>query len=114
MTEDILDAEQLCEKYDANLKHCIEFSVSPGWLPLVNRLMAQLVAECPDVQIWQCKSKLGLRMYAGHGTRETKGVERLIADAEHDSRSICQHCGEPGKLIGWNVWCPKHEADRNV
>ena len=107
----MLTLEELAEKYDRHLKHCIEFDVQPGWLQLANRLLAALVAADPEIQIYQVKAKQGLTCYTDSSV-ELK-PHRLTSNAFRESQHICQWCGEPGELIGWNVWCPTHAVPAN-
>jgi hypothetical protein len=103
----------------AYLDHPVMISPPVGWVPLVLKLNEDLVAILPDYTIAQVKEKFaGLRYYI-----DSFGVAKddprialareLIAEAESDSQSICQVCGEPGRFrdVSWNATlCDKHAS----
>lgn len=94
--------EQLEREYAANLVRCFDFSVPVGWLPLVTRLLERLTEVQPYIDIAQVKAKCGLTVYTDNAT---DAAQWLIDKAFRASQHICQGCGEPGKLSGFNVWC---------
>ena len=65
------------------------------------------------VQVRQIKEKFGgLRFYYDGGDEQVFGMVRM---AESWASTICEQCGEPGKLRGggWiQTLCDKHEAER--
>jgi len=81
--------------------------VGPGWSSLIDRIYDKLPKRTLVLQV---KEKFGgLRFYIGYGSKRTFD---LIDKAEHDSYTICEVCGEPGKLredLGWILTlCDKH------
>lgn len=76
--------------------------VGTGWMPLVNRLLDDLLELGWDGKVYQVKEKLGgLRFYIGAGSDE---VHERIHQAEDESYSVCEVTGKPGKLrpdLGW-------------
>ena len=90
-------------------KGCCGAGVGQGWMPLVIALDEELSTHCPDYVIEQIKEKFGgLRYYTSGVDIET---QELIANAEDKSYSICETCGEVGKLRkgGWlKTACDKH------
>lgn len=88
------------------------FDCGDGWLDLIEELankLEPLIVKCiedhPDEKDWapscaQVKEKYGgLRFYM---YSESQEMSKLIDKAEHISFSICENCGEPGKLRGDN------------
>jgi hypothetical protein len=92
--------------------------VGPGWLPLLERLAADLAALGWNRDLHQLKEKLGgLRFYTGRATQE---INDRIEQAEKESFTICEHCGAPGRpREGRTAWikttcdaCLKTELER--
>ena len=74
--------------------------VGDGWFELIKELSAKL--NPLGVVASQVKEKYGtLRFYVYHGTDEAFD---LIDEAEDKSATICELCGEPGKLYS-EGWC---------
>jgi hypothetical protein len=85
------------------------FSCGYGWWPLLKQLCSDLTelinqSDLPEedkaIPVHQIKEKFGgLLYYVGnyHESLDKKARE-LISKAEHDSFSICEECGSPGKL----------------
>ncbi len=72
--------------------------VGPGWVPILDRLAADLVAMGWDRDLRQVKEKFGtLRFYIGRGT---VGMEARIAEAERESAITCEECGGAGAARG--------------
>ena len=72
--------------------------VEDGWVPLLDRLAAELVALGWDRDLHQCKEKFGgLRFYVGANTAE---MAAAIERAEQESLNTCAKCGMPGMLMG--------------
>lgn len=95
-------------------KHGIEqprggSQVGDGWLPLIDKLCADLVAAGWDRCCEQVKEKFGgLRFYIRNGDTH---LRYLIDQAERKSFTICETCGEPGSLrtnTWWKTACEKH------
>jgi hypothetical protein len=76
----------------------IKAQVGPGWGPLLEELVNDLLALGWDGTVWQVKEKFGgLRFYIGSASDE---VWERIVKAEKKSFEICEHCGKPGKPDG--------------
>lgn len=87
--------------------------VGQGWVPLLDRLAADLVAMGWDRDLHQVKEKFStLRFYVGRSTR--KMTQRIRA-AEAESARTCCECGcevsvdadSPDAVPGW---CPRCRA----
>lgn len=78
----------------------------PGWLPLVEELVQDLIKMGWDKDLHQIKEKFGtLRFYIGEDTPE---MRTRIMDAEKRTLSICDTCGAFAQLIkrpNWVVRC---------
>lgn len=86
--------QRMFEKYPKNFANCYDFSIGEGWNDLVERLIDQVIALDPEIQIDQIKEKFGgLRFYTG-GT--TDDVHYLIECAEDASERTCDVCGSEG------------------
>ena len=90
---------------DEGLYSGFDGRVGPGWLPLLNRLAADLVALGWDRDLHQVKEKFGtLRFYVG---LSTEAIDARIAEAEAESARTCETCGGPGERsedeerVGW-------------
>jgi hypothetical protein len=76
-------------------KDQIKRCVGPGWGPLLDKLVDDLLALGWDGYVAQVKEKFGgLRFYIGCATDE---VFSRIDQAEEESFRICEECGSPGK-----------------
>jgi hypothetical protein len=86
-----------------------------GWFPLIEKLVEDLIALGWDREVAQIKEKFGgLRFYIGSGTQ---AIFERISKAEEESYTICETCGEPGKLRGggWlKTLCDGHGAGKPV
>lgn len=93
------------------LKSRFWIGVGDGWLPLVHDLIEDLIKLGWDKQICQVKEKFGgLRFYINGAI---PAIHERIAKAEHDSYSICEACGQPGKprAGSWTkTLCDFHES----
>jgi hypothetical protein len=90
------------------------FDCEVGWYPLIQKLIEDLIVLGWDKNISQVKEKFGgLRFYIGSGTEEI--FERII-QAEKESYSICEICGEPGESRRVNGWyytlCDTHHQEK--
>jgi hypothetical protein len=97
------DATQQITAMDQGLYSGFDGSVGPGWIPLLDRLAADLVALGWDRRLLQVKEKYGgLCFYSAGGTSE---MEARISQAEQESEQICESCGAPGRArsdaSGW-------------
>ena len=90
------------------------FDCNEGWYPLIQKLIEDLVALGWDKQVTQVKEKFGgLRFYVNSCTTEM--LDRIL-EAEKESYSICEDCGEPGELrkdLGWYfTLCDTHYHEK--
>ena len=89
-------------------------TVGEGWVLILDRLAADLVAMGWDRNLMQVKEKFGeLRFSIGSGT--DKMFER-IDQAEEESANTCEQCGQPGvtRPGGWLLTlCDACDAKRN-
>jgi hypothetical protein len=81
-----------------------------GWASLYQPLIDRCQAE--GVAVYQIKEKFGgLRFYVGEASFDLLDA---IDEAEEKSFTICEKCGEPGKLTSVRGWmktlCEKHSA----
>ncbi len=85
--------------------------IGEGWKPLVYKLYDNLILEGWDRELHQVKEKFGgLRFYIGNTSDK---IKELIQQAEEESFTICEYCGEPGELNGkrWlKTTCDKHRG----
>lgn len=73
-------------------------TVGEGWVPVLDRLAADLVALGWDRDLHQIKEKFGgLRFYTGQTTPE---MDRRIDQAEAECWQTCENCGAPGEAKG--------------
>lgn len=78
--------------------------VSEGWWPLIASLNESLAAIDPDYKVMQVKEKFGtLRYYIETDTlrddpEKYEQMDQLIYEAENESSSTCEKCGDPGEL----------------
>ena len=88
------------------------FCVGNGWFGLIKSLIEDLNELGWDKQTCQVKEKFGgLRFYINSGTSD---IHRRILQAETDSYTICEKCGEPGKIRnnGWYLTlCDNHKRE---
>jgi|SRR5690606_903362 len=91
-----------------------------GWWPLINRLCSDISTEVdklglegndktkPSVTVAQIKEKFGgLRYYVDFENSDEsfmKKINALIHEAEEKSFTICEMCGEPGKMAAKKSW----------
>ena len=86
----------------------ISGGVGPGWAPLVDDLIVELVAAGWDKKLGQVKEKLGgLRFYLDTYREEW---EVIVTKYEHRSIDTCETCGKPGKreeviILSWEHQC---------
>lgn len=92
---------ELCEKF--NLKPYCGAGVDDGWIPLLDKLVTDLVASgWNSKDCAQIKEKFGgLRFYVEEATPEQYD---MISAAEGLSFKTCEMCSAPGKrqsIKGW-------------
>lgn len=86
--------------------------IEKGWHGLVLTAFLRMFEAGWDGEIRQVKEKFGaLRIYIGAATDE---VRDIVAEAEGQSMSICEYCGDPGELrcdLGWDkTLCDGHHS----
>ena len=96
------------------IKDSHSFDCNEGWYPLIQRLIEDLIELGWDKHVTQVKEKFGgLRFYINTGSDE---VHKRIIEAEHESYTICEDCGEPGELrkdLGWYfTLCDTHHQQK--
>ena len=88
------------------------WEIGGGWHPLVHELIAELQTLGWDGHISQIKEKYGgLRFYIGYGS---DAIFAAIDKAEAKSYTICEACGQSGKLRrgGWmRTLCDDHALE---
>lgn len=93
----VLDSEELLARYDVTWPYC-GFEDLPGWMPLIERLIQDLIALGWDRRVDQVKEKFGgLRFYICEGSEE---MHERIAVAEAESLKTCESCGAEGRRRG--------------
>lgn len=96
--------------YKPAIKSATFFDCDDGWLGLIENLIREIIEAGWDKQVCQVKEKFGgLRFYINEGSKE---VHDIITKYEHQSYTVCEVCGEPGKLrtnLSWiKTKCDKH------
>lgn len=85
-------------------------NVGPGWSKLIEKIWLVLPN---DVIIEQIKEKFGgLRFYVANVSEE---VMDYIHQVESESETVCENCGNPGKLYAdgwWRTLCIECEDKR--
>lgn len=99
----------------SNKTECWYFECLDGWFDLIDQLCTDIQhyldqhPEVPQLVAAQVKGKFGgLRFYADGGDEYT---DLLISQAEDKSFTVCEVCGDSGKLnsVGWlQTLCEKH------
>ena len=78
------------------------FPVGEGWRPLVEKLVDDIIAIDPDIDVTQVKEKYGgLRFYVLYGD---DAVFDLISKAEDESLKICERCGTRDNVSTKGGW----------
>ena len=89
------------------------YGVGDGWMPLVQSLIEELVADGWNREICDIKEKFGgLRFYTNGGGDNHYDI---IGKYEKLSYTTCEECGEPGepRNTGWiKTLCDKHHEER--
>ena len=85
-------------EFHKHYKDC--FPVGEGWRPIVEKLVDDIMAISPQIEITQIKEKFGtLRFYIGGVKHEiSNSVYSLIERAEQESGVTCEHCGTKDKV----------------
>jgi hypothetical protein len=100
-------------KFKEIYKDC--FPVGEGWRPLVEKLVDDIIAIDPTIEISQVKEKFGtLRFYVMSAADE---VFDLIDKAEEESGKICEQCGTRENVTTKGGWlltlCDRCREKRN-
>lgn len=87
------------------------YPVGPGWHPLIEQLIKDLINLGWDGVLDPVKEKFGGLRCMIFGT--TKAMDDLIEAAESRSLRICEECGAKGRTAAWDgYWlktlCSKH------
>lgn len=73
------------------------FECGNGWAGLIDEMLADLRAACPDARIVQVKEKFGaLRVYLEN--KLDKDAKAILRRGEARSLTVCEVCGAPGEL----------------
>lgn len=93
------------------------YPVGPGWHPLIEQLVKDLLDLGWIGEIEPVKEKFGGVRCAIFCT--TAAMDDMINDAEHKSLRICEECGAKGRTDGWGgYWlktlCSKHGAEKEA
>ena len=97
------------------LKEAYE-NVSPGWWALLDKYLPQIWAFDPDC-VLSIKEKYGTLRIWPHKIRDGiswKELRRICTEAEEESRTVCEICGDPGHLRTdqdwWETLCDRCAA----
>lgn len=115
------DYQVLHERYGDILKNLTEIECDIGWFDIIDKALSdilRIVYEADvNLQIVQIKEKFaGLRIYYDIDGDADEDVRKQIDDAidkaEIDSYTICEVCGEQGKVQKkgwWKTLCIMHQ-----
>ena len=76
-------------------------TVGEGWVPILDRLAADLIAMGWERSVAQIKEKFGTLCFYAEGT--TRAMDDRIDQATTESSKTCENCGAPGERRsgGW-------------
>ena len=78
--------------------------VLPGWWPILDKYIPQFRALDPNCEFF-IKEKFGyLRIRALSQTLPASAFLELSQQAERESSSVCEYCGQPGKIRPKMSW----------
>lgn len=83
--------------------------VGEGWCGLIKDLIDELLKLGWDREISQVKEKFGMLCF--YIPNSSKEIREIIYTFEKKSKTICEVCGEPGKIRnnGWyKTLCDEH------
>lgn len=85
-----------------------------GWNDLIEPIMKR--ANELGATVTQVKEKLGmLRIYFSPGQADCSDLEEMIEQAEIDSATRCEMCGQPGITMTTGSWlktlCKEHSTE---
>jgi len=96
--------DELLKQYEIKDPECGD-CVNDGWVPMIEKLIQELIALGWDKNLQQIKEKFGgLRFYVGCATPE---MYELISQAENDSFKTCSSCSQEAvckPLTSTNFW----------
>lgn len=75
-----------------------------GWALILDRMFADFREIGGRIEVGQIKEKFGvLRVYIDTAQFNMEQVQARVAQAERESDSVCENCGNPGKKRdgGW-------------
>lgn len=78
--------------------------VGKGWIPLLDRLFAALVARGWNRQVDHFKEKFGGLRVGLPLEDADPALFDLVWDAEEDSFSVCENCGQEGRIVKTRPW----------
>lgn len=81
------------------------YPVGPGWWPLLEEMEKKIRTLDPEVQLLY-KEKYGTLQvnYITESPEHFHEIDRLTREAEKASETICESCGQPGRLREQNRW----------
>lgn len=89
--------------------------IGPGWEPLVDRAWAAMLEHDPAIEPHQVKEKFGLLRIYWHSEAsgsDVEAIQRIADDAARKAVTICEVCGERGRLREELPWiktlCDRH------
>lgn len=94
-------------------KQQAKHSVGSGWHELLDRVYSHLPPEATIVDV---KEKFGALRISVYGADVR--YRNFLDGIESESTTICETCGQPGKLrddLSWHkTLCDEHYQERNV
>lgn len=80
-------------------------TVGPGWWPIIDKYLPQMVEEYSEIKDYDVKEKYGTLHIVIYGTvlGQDKTLE-LAREVERASAKVCQECGSPRKLRWERGW----------
>ncbi|MBQ7969071.1 MAG: hypothetical protein IJ292_04545 [Clostridia bacterium] len=96
-------------------------SVGQGWWPIIEKYLQQMVELAPEGEFF-FKEKYGtLRMRVYGKALDHEKLTALEMAAEHESATVCEKCGDPGRLRDDRDWiktlcdsCLAKETEMNI
>lgn len=82
-------------------------SVFPGWWPILDKYIPQMIALDPNCTLL-VKEKYGtlrIRPYKITNGSSWEAFYDIANEAELESAQICEFCGKPGRLHEEDYWC---------
>ncbi|KQQ72460.1 hypothetical protein ASF70_13110 [Rhizobium sp. Leaf321] len=123
VTKQARSLEALRSRWPRMIIEGAEFSLGPGWVPLLNRA-AQRLDTYPSgwcALLRGAKEKFGCLVLHISYDRDERGsrseVERLREEIRLTSLSICEACGRPGRLrmAGYaKTVCDRHATEMGI